>query len=151
MKTPPSPLVVPTPPVRTSSITNRIQISPSNPTAQIKSSLASSTEVILPYLKNINLSEPFVFQLTVVDSGGANSTHHRLVVTSPSNIDSDGDGLVDIRSLLMLHNMRYNLAGTSYKTNDLDMGLTAGCPSDTCNGYELLVSLNFDKDGDGST
>ena len=58
---------------------------------------------------------------------------------------------VDLRSLLMLHNMRYNLTDTSYKTNDSDTGLTSGCPSDTCRGYELLVSLNFDKDGDGST
>ena len=127
------------------------QISPANPTAQIKSPTASSTEVILPYLKNINLSEPFVFQLTVVGTGGANSTKYRLVVTSPANIDSDGDGLIDIRSLLMLHDMRYNLAGTSYKTNDSDTGLTSGCPSDTCIGYELLASLNFDKDGDGRT
>ena len=128
------------------------QISPSNGiTAQIKSPRASSTDIVLPYLKNINLSEPFVFQLTVVGAGGANSTNHHLVVTSPANIDSDGDGLIDIRSLLMLHNMRYNLTGTSYKTNDSDTGLTTGCPSDTCSGYELLVSLNFDQDGDGST
>ena len=128
------------------------QISPSNGiTAQIKSPRASSTEIVLPYLKNINFSEPFVFQLTVVGAGGDNSTNHRLVVTSPANIDSDGDGLIDIRSLLMLHNMRYNLTGTSYKTNESDTGLTSGCPSDTCIGYELLVSLNFDQDGDGST
>ena len=36
----------------------------------------------------------------------------------PVEVDSDHDGLIEIDSLLMLHNMRYNLAGTSYKTSD---------------------------------
>ena len=30
--------------------------------------------------------------------------------------DRDGNGLIEIDSLINLHNMRYNLEGTSYKT-----------------------------------
>ena len=26
----------------------------------------------------------------------------------------------------------------------------AGCPSTNCNGYELVVNLDFDRDGDGT-
>ena len=66
-------------------------------------------------------------------------------------IDGDGDGLIDIESLTKLYNIRYNPAGTSYKTSSSDTGSTEGCPSGVCNGYELTVNLDFDRDGDGST
>ena len=66
-----------------------------------------------------------------------------------TNADRDGDGLIEIDSLLMLHNMRHNLAGTSYKTSASSSGDTSGCPSNTCIGYELTDNLDFDVDGDG--
>ena len=50
----------------------------------------------------------------------------------------------------MLHNMRYNLAGTSYKTSESHAGYTVGCPDRGCNGYELVSNLSFDTDGDGT-
>ena len=65
--------------------------------------------------------------------------------------DSDGDGLIEIYTAEMLHNIRYNLAGTSYKTSAGSVGNSSGCPASGCNGYELTQSLNFDKDGDGTT
>ena len=68
-----------------------------------------------------------------------------------ATVDCDGDGLIEINSLTKLHNMRYNLDATSYKTSDSDTGVTIGCPSDTCSGYELTTNLDFDLDGDGST
>ena len=58
----------------------------------------------------------------------------------------------------MLHNMRHNLAGTSYKDASDAMGLTTGCPdanprdgatTEDCIGYELMSDLDFDTDGDG--
>ena len=43
--------------------------------------------------------------------------------------DRDGDGLIEIDSLLMLHNMRHNLAGTSYKASADSAGNSSGCPT----------------------
>ena len=66
------------------------------------------------------------------------------------DIDVDDDGLIEIRSLTILHNMRYNLAGTSYKTSATAPEVTAGCPGNTCTGYELVSNLSFDTDSDGT-
>ena len=57
--------------------------------------------------------------------------------------DSDNDGLIDIVTLRQLHNMRYNLYGTSYKTGENARAVTLGCPVDGCKGYELLNDLDF--------
>ena len=67
--------------------------------------------------------------------------------------DRDSNGLIEIDSLLMLHNMRYNLSGTSYKTTSTEtvMGNSSGCPTDTgCFGYELMNDLDFDVNGGGT-
>ncbi len=75
----------------------------------------------------------------------------------PPLADSDGDGLIEIHNFTKLHNIRYNLAGTSYKTSATQTtGNSNGCPpvvngSGGCNGYELTQDFNFDKDGDGTT
>ena len=66
-------------------------------------------------------------------------------------MDRDGDGLIEIDSLLMLHNMRYNMSGSSYKVSADSDGYRSGCPSSGCRGYELTGDLDFDADGDGST
>ena len=64
--------------------------------------------------------------------------------------DFDGDGLIDIYDLTMLHNMRYDLQGSSYKTSADGPGITTGCPQTGCSGYELTSDLDFDTDGDGT-
>ena len=66
-----------------------------------------------------------------------------------TNADRDGDGLIEIDSLLMLHNMRHNLAGTSYKTSASSAENNSGCPGTGCIGYELTQNLDFDVDGEG--
>ena len=75
------------------------------------------------------------------------------------DVDDDGDGLIEIATLEQLNNMRHNLAGTSYDDEAADSGTgdagdTTGCgDGDTvtaCNGYELVVDLDFDIDGDGT-
>ena len=82
-----------------------------------------------------------------------------------ADIDNDNDGLIEIWTLEQLHNMRYDLAGSSYKTSSTDTGITTGASatepancddSDTATtvvlcGYELAQSLDFDLDGDGTT
>ena len=66
-------------------------------------------------------------------------------------MDADDDGLIEIHDLTMLHNMRHDLEGFSYKSSADAAGITSGCGSGTCNGYELVSDLDFDKDGDGRT
>ena len=76
---------------------------------------------------------------------------------NPADVDSDDDGLIEIYSPIELHNMRYNLAGTSYKTGTASVGNSAGCNDDAveeearvCFGYELMQDLDFDTDKDGT-
>ncbi len=78
--------------------------------------------------------------------------------TERTDVDEDDDGLIEVRSLIELHNMRYNLAGTSYRTDTSSVGNSQGCNADAenvaervCRGYELVVNLDFDADGDGKT
>ena len=70
-------------------------------------------------------------------------------IEDAADVDDDNDGLIEISSLLMLHNMRHDLDGTHY--NDGTSSSNAGCPTGGCNGYELVTDLDFDRDGDGST
>ena len=89
-----------------------------------------------------------VFELTATDSEGRQHTDRiRLAVV----VDRDGDGLIEIDSLTDLHNMRHNLAGTSYKASAASVGDDSGCPATGCIGYELTRNLDFDVNGDGST
>ena len=65
------------------------------------------------------------------------------VIPVRADVDIDDDGLIEISTLEELNNMRYNLAGTSYKTGADDTGNSTGCPAGGCNGYELMRSLDF--------
>ena len=60
-------------------------------------------------------------------------------------VDSDSNGLIDIYTLEDLYNVRFNLAGTSWKTSLNDtVWRTGGCPSIVgCRGYELKANLDF--------
>ncbi len=64
-------------------------------------------------------------------------------VGNNSDIDADGNGLIEIATLAALDNMRNDLNGTSLN------GVTAGCPLNGCNGYELTADLDFDSNQDG--
>ena len=60
------------------------------------------------------------------------------------NVDDDGDGLIEICTLGMLDNMRHNLAGAYYKTQDGGFPNKSGCPGgNVCTGYELTKDLDF--------
>ena len=95
-------------------------------------------------------NDPLVFEVTATDSDG-NDYVTRITLFLVLVADSDGNGLIEIDSLLRLHNMRHNLAGTSYRTSATSFNHTQGCPLRGCNGYELTGDLDFDFDFDGST
>ncbi len=75
------------------------------------------------------------------------------VTVTPYIPDYDGDGLIEIWNATMLNNMRYDLAGTSYKTSAMDAGDSSGCPTGGCNGYELMANIDLlpllDANGNG--
>ena len=90
--------------------------------------------------------EPLVFELTAEASDGL-EYNDRISIYSAA--DRDGNGLIEIDSLLDLHNMRHNLAGTSYKgSSTTSVGNSLGCPATVCKGYELMQDLDFDGDDD---
>ena len=62
------------------------------------------------------------------------------------DVDKDGDGLIEICDLEGLNEMRHQLDGTGYKANVDATGITTGCPSTGCRGYELTKSLDFMDD-----
>ena len=78
------------------------------------------------------------FTLTITDDDSdSEDTVDRL------DVDDDNDGLIEINTLDDLHNIRYNLAGTSYKTNAADTGNINGAPGSGLKGYELTRDLDF--------
>ncbi len=58
-------------------------------------------------------------------------------------VDVDADGLIEISTAEQLNNMRYNLAGTSWKTSASATGVTSGCPVSGCRGYELVADIDL--------
>ncbi len=84
------------------------------------------------------------------------------------DVDDDNDGLIEIATAQELHNMRYNIAGTSYDDEAADdttgdTGSTLGGPisaTDYCEtatnnvylcGYELVADIDFLGDGNPDT
>ncbi len=65
------------------------------------------------------------------------------VRVTPYIPDADGDGLIERWNATMLDNMRYDLAGTSYKASATDAGDSEGCPAGGCNGYELMANIDL--------
>ena len=76
------------------------------------------------------------------------------------DVDDDNDGLIEIHNLDMLHNIRHNLAGTSYDDGAGNGGDTTGAPMDMTDncatatdgvylcGYELTRDLDFEVEAD---
>ena len=58
-----------------------------------------------------------------------------------TKVDSDGNGLIEISSPEMLHNMRHRLNGNEY--SDGSTSSNAGCPSLGCKGYELTKDISL--------
>ena len=117
----------------------------STPASTSSGSVVHTITDLMPYtLYNISV--------IVTDIVGNARTRSISIRTAANRIDRDGDSLIDINTLSALHNMRYNLAGTSYKESSSDSGILCGRSADTtCIGYELRKSMTFDRDGDVRT
>ena len=96
-------------------------------------------------ITGLTVGTSFVFTLTTQYSGGKSGSGTEIMAMTLANpIDIDGDTLIDINSLDQLHNIRYNLDGTSYKISDSDAGTLCGISAATaCTGYELTQNLDF--------
>ena len=65
-----------------------------------------------------------------------------------TDVDEDGDGLIEIATLAQLNMVRDRLQGGSLRGNSTGCGGGRGVTA--CNGYELMGSLNFaDADNNG--
>ena len=56
--------------------------------------------------------------------------------------DFDGNGLIEIRTLTELNNIRNDLDGSHYN-DGTNPAINAGCPGTGCKGYELVADLDF--------
>ena len=60
------------------------------------------------------------------------------------DVDSDGDGLIELRMAAELDNMRYMLHGTGVRENATAAIDSTGCPSEGgCIGYELAADIDM--------
>ena len=96
-------------------------------------------------ITGLTVGTSYDFTLTTQYSGGKSGSSTPIMAMTLANlIDIDGDTLIDINSLDQLHNIRYNLDGTSYKISDDDGGTLCGISAATaCTGYELTQNLDF--------
>ena len=89
-------------------------------------------------------AEEFTLNITNI-RGATPDSLSRLITILENDIDTtadyNGNGLIDIVIQEQLGNIRYNLAGTSYKTSASDVGKT--CGGSACRGYELLANLDL--------
>ncbi len=96
---------------------------------------------------NIYAVQTSLAQVGVISNVSPNSVclHPSARPTGPNGaiFDVDTDGLMEIYTAEDLNNMRYNLAGTRWKTSVSDVGSAVGCPVSGCNGYELVTNIDF--------
>ena len=114
-------------------------------------------------IENLTFGTTYTVRVTATLAGGTDSTPSDEVTGTPYaiNYDSDGDGLIDIKTLAQLHAIRWDLNGDGVVADNDTMNYNAafpnrvttssgrmGCPSGTCTGYELLNNLDFDENSD---
>ena len=82
----------------------------------------------------------------------------RPVPTVRGDYDADDDGLIEVASLAQLDAIRYDRGGRGSPSSDnlviyygaFPNALAGmGCPEAGCTGYELVVDLDFDTNGNG--
>ena len=82
----------------------------------------------------------------------------RPVPSVRGDYDADDDGLIEVANLAQLDVMRFDLSGRG-SPSDADLAsyfgafpnavAGMGCPADGCTGFELVMDLDFDTNGNG--
>ncbi len=98
-----------------------------------------------------------VAAITLLSAGVVGLTHTAQAQTAtPTDYDTDDDGLIEVGSLAQLDAIRYDLDGdgsptdsTAYDAAFPNAATGMGCPSTGCTGYELTTNLDFDTNGNG--
>ena len=66
---------------------------------------------------------------------------------SDEDVDTNGNGLIEIATAQQLDQIQHNLQGSSFKISDTDAGDSAGCGGQdgitACNGYELTNDISL--------
>ena len=70
----------------------------------------------------------------------------RFTTDTDTDIDKDGNGLIEVYDLEGLNEMRHQLDGSGHKTSASGTKITQGCPESGCIGYELMKDLDFNAD-----
>ena len=99
-----------------------------------------------------------IITVTASDTVSSNpSATQRFTVTVGRDYDTDGDGLIEIRTLAQLDAVRHNLSGQSVPADAALHALAfpdavdyLGCTFGGCSGYELGADLDFDTNGSGT-
>ena len=78
---------------------------------------------------------------------------------SNGDYDADNDGLIEIRNLVQLNAIRWDLDGNgvaednvraAYAASFPDAAAGMGCPSGACTGYELVTDLDYGTEPSGA-
>ena len=106
----------------------------------------TSTTIIIDTSDDTIYETDETFSLNITNIRGATPDSLSASITILANdldltVDYNGNGLIDLVTREQFDNIRYNLAGTSYKTSTNDTGKT--CGGSVCRGYELLANLDL--------
>ena len=99
----------------------------------------------------------FAVSLAIAGLFGLTSGTGNISAQSPTDYDTDNDGLIEIAHLEQLNAMRWDLNGDGVADTPANADAYAaafpvaadsmGCPDNHCAGYELTRSLNFKSSG----
>ena len=92
--------------------------------------------------------------LLVTTYGDGQGYFNTVIAIAPlpsTDVDQDGNGLIEIASIEQLNAIRYQLDGSGYKSTATATLNSGGCPEDGCRGYELVRDLDFDDPDSYST
>ena len=107
---------------------------------------STTTDIVIDTSDDLRpeLAEDFTLHITNIRGATPDSLSTLITIAESDisvSVDYNGNGLIDIVTQEHLDNIRYNLAGTSYKTSASDAGVK--CGGSDCRGYELLANLDL--------
>ncbi len=117
---------------------------------------STTTDIVIDTSDDLipELAEDFTLHITSIRGATPDSLSMLIIIAESDigvSVDYDGNGLIDLVTQEYFDNIRYNVAGTSYKTSTTDTG--KNCGDNICRGYELLanIALNTNWQPIGST